>query len=367
MKKLFSILFLSIIAILALAGCGADNNGNSNNASSNTDSTNGQAQENQESEANKSPITVVWYPNESGNELKASRDALGALISKATGREVEHKLTTDYAIAIESIANGNAQVAFMGAQGYVEASAKNAAVQSLVVPSGSSGTLEDAVYYSWLAVPVDKADDYKIDGEFNLDTIQGKTISFVSPSSTSGFVIPTTGIISHFGGKEEFKDITADQLAEPNAIFPEVLFGDSHQGSAVNMILENSDVSAFCDTCVANYIDLVDGEHNKPGAIYRVKEGAAAPFNNLVGKEFILISVTPVLNAPFVVNEDVLTAEEIAALEEAFASDETANNEEIFIPEGSDAAGLFEKSEGGNERFVIVEDEWFNPIRELSN
>ena len=40
----------------------------------------------------------------------------------ATGKKVEHHLTTDYAIAIETLVNNNADVAFMGAQGYVSGS-----------------------------------------------------------------------------------------------------------------------------------------------------------------------------------------------------------------------------------------------------
>ncbi len=359
-KKFFAIVFMSVLAVLVLVGCGAQNSNGTNDTSNNTDSNSGSAK------ADTTPITVVWYPNESGNELKDSRDAFGTLIKDATGREVEHKLTTDYAIAIETIANGNAHVAFMGAQGYIEANNKSKDVQALVVPTGKSGTLEDAVYHSWLAVPKDKAEEFKTDGEYDVSKIAGKRFSFVSASSTSGFKVPSEAIINLFGDQEEYKDLTADDLAEPNALFPEVLFGDSHQGSAVNMLMGRSDVSAFCDSCVNNYVEVVEGEPNTVGAVYRVKDGAEAPFNNLVGKEFVLISITPVLNAPFVVNESVLTADEIAAIKEAFTSDETANNEAIFVPKGSDKSGLFSKSEGGDERFVSVEDEWFNPIRNLS-
>lgn len=363
-KKLNALFFMIVLTVLALVGCNSENTNATNATNANSNS---KGEETTEAPVNNSPITVVWYPNESGNELKGARDSIGELIKEATGRDVEHKLTTDYAIAIESIANGNAHLAFMGAQGYIEANNKSSDVQALVVPSGKSGTLEDAVYYSWLAVPKDKAEEYKTNGEYDVDKIAGKRFSFVSASSTSGFKVPSEAIINHFGEKEEYKDLTAEELAEPNALFPEVLFGDSHQGSAVNMLLERSDVSAFCDTCVGQYIELAEGEHNTVGAVYRVKDDAAAPFNNLVGKEFVLISVTPVLNAPFVVNESTLTKEEIEKLKEVFTSDETANNPKVFTPKDSDEAGLFSKSEGGNERFLSVEDSWFDPIRSLSN
>src|SRR5690625_3540160 len=97
-------------------------------------------------------IDIVWYPNESGSDMKSSRDEIGKLIEETTDKTVEHHLTTDYAIAIETLVNNNADMAFMGAQGYIEANNKNDAVQPLAVPTGPLGTLEDAVYHSWLAV-----------------------------------------------------------------------------------------------------------------------------------------------------------------------------------------------------------------------
>ncbi len=103
-------------------------------------------------DAKAKPLVMVWYPNESGEDMKGARDAFAALITEATGRPVDHKLTTDYTIAIEAIANGKADLGFFGPQGYVEAHAKNAKVLPLVVNSGASGTLSDAVYHSWLNV-----------------------------------------------------------------------------------------------------------------------------------------------------------------------------------------------------------------------
>ncbi|WP_163581642.1 PhnD/SsuA/transferrin family substrate-binding protein [Gracilibacillus saliphilus] len=305
-------------------------------------------------------IDIVWYPNESGNDLKTARDAIGDEIAEATGKEVEHHLTTDYAIAIETIVNNNADLAFMGAQGYIEASDQNDAIQPIVVSTGPSGTLDDAMYHSWLAVKVEDQDDYKVDGEFSLDTLEDTRFSFVSNSSTSGFVVPSSTIIGHFADK----DLTEEDLMEGGPLFSQVLFGGSHQGSAVNLLNDSADIAAFCDSCVDNYVEVAEGEENTVGSVYRVKDDAAEPFNTVTGSEFMLMSVTPVLNAPFVANMDVLGQEDYDLIQEVFASDEIANNEDIFVPEDSDASGLFSKSD--QERFVPVEDEWFNPIRELS-
>lgn len=309
-------------------------------------------------------LTMVWYPNESGNDLKTARDEIGKVIEDVTGKKVEHKLTTDYAIAIETIANGNAQLAFMGAQGYIEAKNKNDKIEPLIVPSGKSGTIDDAVYYSWLAVKKADAENYKVGGEFAIDNIVDSKFSFVSSSSTSGFKVPSSDIVSYFSKEDKWKDLTPEDLMEGGTFFKDVLYGDSHQGSAVNLLNDRADVAAFCDTCVGNYIEIAEGEANTKGTVYKVKADAAEPFNTVPGEEFTLINVTPVLNAPFAANTDSLSEEDFKKIQEILISDEISNNEKIFVPESSETAGLFKKT--ADEKFVVVEDSWFDPIRELS-
>ncbi|MFU0789609.1 PhnD/SsuA/transferrin family substrate-binding protein [Cerasibacillus sp. JNUCC 74] len=308
-------------------------------------------------------IDIVWYPNESGEDLKSSRDEIGKVISEATGKEVKHHLTTDYAIAIETLVNNNADLAFMGAQGYIEAKGKNDAIQPIAVPTGPSGTLDDAVYHSWLAVNVDDQENYKVNGEYSLDTIADKKFSFVSNSSTSGFKVPAASILSYFTEKDEYKDLTEEDLMEGGPLFSQVLFGNSHQGSAVNLLSGNADIAAFCDTCVENYVDVAEGEANTVGSVYQVKDNAEEPFNKVTGKEFTLMSVTPVLNAPFAANMDALGEGDYKKIQEALTSDDVANNEGIFVPEESGDSALFFKTD--KERFAPVEDDWFDPIREL--
>lgn len=312
-------------------------------------------------------ITIAWLPNESGADLEEARAEIGKEIEAATGKKVEHKTTTDYIIAIEAVANGNADMAFLGAQGYIEAHNKNKNVLPLVVPSGESGTLDDAVYYSWLAVNKGDADTYKKGDQFSIDKIAGKKFSFVSNSSTSGFKVPSTGIVDHFSKTSNYKDLKVEDLQEggKDKFFSEVLYGGSHQGSAVNLLTDKADVAAFCDTCVANYVDLADGEENRPGAVYEVKKDAAEPFNTIPGKQFELISVTPVLNAPFVVNTDNITTDDQQKILDTLTSDKMAKNEKVFVPADSKFSGLFSKK-SGNERLLAVEDKFFDPIRELS-
>jgi phosphonate transport system substrate-binding protein len=310
-------------------------------------------------------ITIVWYPNESAADYQPARDEFTKLMKQATGKEVDNKLTTDYAIAIEALAGGTAQICFMGAQGYIEANTRSADVKPLFVNSGESGTLDDAIYYSWFAVNKGQESNYMTNGEYSIDNVSGKRMSFVSNSSTSGFKVPTNAIITLFSKQDKWKSITADNLIEggKDQFFSEVLFGGSHQGSAVNLLTGKADVAAFCDTELAPYMNLVSGEENKAGAVYEVKSDASAPFDTMKGKQCVVIKSTPVLNGPFAYNAKTLSPDDVKNIQDLFTSSEVTNNAQIFVKKDSGLVGMFKKTD--KECFVLVEDAWFNPIREM--
>jgi phosphonate transport system substrate-binding protein len=307
-------------------------------------------------------LTMAWLPNNASDDFKEARAEINKIIEEATGKKVEDKLTTDYAITIEAIAGGNAQLAYVGAQQYVEAHEKNDKVVPLVVASGDSGTLDDALYYSRILVKKGNEDKYKSGSEYSIDNIAGKKMSFVSASSTSGFKVPSSTIVTAFSKKDEWKDLKQEDLVEggEGKFFSQVLFGGSHQLSLVNLLTDKADIAAVDDIDVNSYVDLTSGKANTPGAVYTVKDDAAAPFDKLGGEQFVVLKAVPVLNAPFVVNSEVLSEETIEALRKALTSDEVAKNDKIFFPKGG--KGFFFQP----QRFVNVEDDWYNPIRELS-
>jgi phosphonate transport system substrate-binding protein len=142
------------------------------------------------------------------------------------------------------------------------------------------------------------------------------------------------------------------------------MFGGSHQGSLLNLISKKSDVSAFCNTNVAPYVEWTQGlfEEPKAGDVIRVKKGAAEPFDKVPGVEVVLLQTLPVLNGPVVMNTDLLSKDEINKLIAKLTSDEVAKNEKIFVPKGASFTGMFTKG----VRFVTVEDGWYDPIRVLA-
>lgn len=302
------------------------------------------------------PLVWVWYPNESTPEFAEARTAIIEVVEETLGREVEEQLTTDYLIAIEAIVNDNAAFSWFGGEGYTQAHRDNEGVLPLVVNSPTD-SLDDAKYYSMIGSLADNADQFQAGGEFDLDTLEQRSFSFVSNSSTSGFRVPSAVLSSHF-------DVTPEDLLEggPDNVFSEVMFGGSHQGSFFNVLNGEAEVGVFCNACVDSYVDWVTGDLNDPlpGDVIRVREGADAPFDQVPGVEVTLIETVAVLQAPIVMNTNLLTDDEVAALQAAFTSEEIRANQDIFGPEGSSA--FFEEG----QRFLLVEDSWYDPIRRLS-
>lgn len=358
---------LVAVMVLGIAGCSFDSSGdptdsnNSENANTqNNNPTDTPSSTPTDEPKNANPINIVWYPNESSNTHEEVRAEIGRLIEQVTGRKVEHKLTTDYTIAIEAIASGSADIAMgMGAVGYIEAKNKNPEVDVLFVNADKNGTLDEAKYFSWICVNVEDADHYKSGATYSIDNIKGKKMSFVSNSSTSGFKVPTSSIISHFASD----NLTEDDLLPDGKFFNEVYFGGSHQGSAANLVSGNVDAAAFCDIELALYIELKSGEENTVGAVYAVKSGADAPFDQYAGKEFAVIACTPVFNGPSAYNPSNLSDDEIEAIRVLFTSEEVANNEIIFYDSSIEGVtGLYKIS--SSKGYVLVDDSWYDPYRQ---
>lgn len=123
----------------ALTGCTAGGSGAAAGAAPATDGT---------ASASTDPITMVWLPDNSSSDLTASREAIGAAIKAACGREANLLTSTDYNVAIESIASGKAQMALLGPEGYVQANKKNPQVLAAFTNSDEDGGLDGACYYS---------------------------------------------------------------------------------------------------------------------------------------------------------------------------------------------------------------------------
>jgi phosphonate transport system substrate-binding protein len=315
----------------------------------------------------KEAYTFVWLPNDSVPESKVFRTALEKIITDATGRPVVEKLTTDYNIAIEAMASNNAAFASFGGLQYVQSHQKNDKIVPLVTNSGNSGTMADAHYFSRISVKSEDAPPYMSGSDYTIDKIQGKRFAFVSNSSTSGFLFPSSGIVGYFRKMASWSKLVPNDLIEggQDKFFSQVIFGGSHQGSAAALLSNKVDAAAFDDTDLVPYVELVSGQESTPGAVYKIKDGAAEPFDTLAGKSFTVIWAIPVLNGPICANSNLVSADDQKKIVAALTADSTAANQAIFpAPDynGPNKTGFPKQT--GKIKFLAVDDTTYQPIRD---
>lgn len=345
-KSLLGLSFVSVLG-LGLAGCASGTSTNSSSKGSSA-SKDGKA------------ITVVFYPNESAKSFATSRDALKKSIEKATGKTVKLQTTTDYNVAIQAIASGKAQLAYMGANGYIQAHKLSKDVVPFAAQSDGEGTLKKATYNSYLMVQQKDADKYQENGKYSIKNVKGKKMSYVSNSSTSGFLVPTAEITREFS----IKDGDKDKLTQSGQFFSKVLYGGSHQGSAVNLIKGDADVAAFDDADLMPYLKATKGSWDKVGSTFTVKDDAEAPFNSLKGKSVVNIAMMPVQQGPWVFNTKTLSKDDQAKIAKEFTSNEFADNEQIFSKPGAKNPSMFPKKTE-KTKLLKVTDKWYAPTHKL--
>lgn len=301
-------------------------------------------------------LNVVFLPSDSAKEEDAARKALTSEIHKATGKKVNVVTTTDHNVAIQSLASGKAQIGLMGPDGYIQARKQSKDVQPLVTYSGPSGTLKDAYYHSYIMVPKSQAAKYKVNGKYSLKNIKGKRMSFVSNTSTSGFSIPAGAI------KKAFNLKSTDDLAQSGKFFSKVLYGQSHQGSAVNLLKGDADVAAFDDMDLTQY-GKFQNNSDKPGAIFKINNNAPAPFTSVRGKSSVAIAAYKVQDEPLAVNKSKVSQSDINKIIKQLTSKSVTNNKLFFAPANAKTRGLFTKV--GNTKFVAITDKWYKPTHNI--
>ena len=276
-------------------------------------------------------IKIVFLPNETNDSLKKSREEFARIVQEATGKKVEIVTTTDYNITVD--------------------------IEAVLTNSGESGTLKDALYYSFIAVRGEDADKYRSGNGFDLKKIKGKSIGFVTNSSTSGFKVPGEVIVKEFGLKN------TDELLG-NKVFSKVMFGNSHPGTQVLLFKGDVDVATFAIPKSFTIYELVAGKDFNSGATYKVKKWAVAPFGEFAGKSFTVIKSIPVYNGPIVFNTRTLSKEDQEKIKKALMAKSTTDNPHIFSNKKSKVRGLFLK-ENDNVGFVETNTAWYEGMKNI--
>ncbi|KRD35224.1 MULTISPECIES: phosphate/phosphite/phosphonate ABC transporter substrate-binding protein [Oerskovia] len=126
-------------------------------------------------------------PAENSTDLAAGYDPIIKMLEAETGAKVEVSQASDYAGVIEGLIADKVDLAFLGSFAYVIATHNDAAITPLGAVVAEKGV--DPGYYS---LGITQGDNAEIDG---LEDFAGRSVCFVDPGSTSGFLYPSSGLI----------------------------------------------------------------------------------------------------------------------------------------------------------------------------
>lgn len=250
-------------------------------------------------------LKIAMIPSQSSPEQTLKRQELATYLEEVLGIPVNFQVSEDYEQSIDLLVEGKVDIAFLSGFTYVKAKARNPQVEPILAPI-EKGT--DQPWYKSVIV-------VNLDSEINtIEDLKGSNFSFVNPSSTSGYLVPSAYL----------KTVGID----PEKDFTIVEFAGSH----------NKNLNAL-KTGKVEAIAI-----NQPTYLNALKEG------KLPVDEYKLIwESDPITNAPIVISSE-LPSQVKTDLQKAFLN----APKDLIAVSGA-------KSDG----YTLVQDEDYDPIRKL--
>jgi phosphonate transport system substrate-binding protein len=179
-----------------------------------------------------SSLHLALTPSQKPTDLMVAGEAFGAALGKLVGVPIRVTVASDYAAVVEALRNRTADLAFVHPAGYVLANREAKAM--IVAKDQWHGNTS---YTSRIYVR-------KESGLKTLEELRGKTIAFVDPSSTSGYVYPMVMLIEK--GLVQNKD--------PKTFFKEFVFSGSHDAGLQALLHGHVDAFASFDQAREQYL-----------------------------------------------------------------------------------------------------------------
>lgn len=174
------------------------------------------------------PDTLVFaaVPSEESGSLEESYQPVIDLLAKETGKKIEFRQATNYTAVIEGQIAGNIHIAQFGPFSYVLAKNNGAKITAIGAQIDKG---EPASYQSYGIVKAGSPIT-------NLKGYAGKTVCFVDPASTSGFLYPSAGLLA--AGVDPKKGVTPVFAGGHDASVLEVKAGRCDAGFAFDNMVD---------------------------------------------------------------------------------------------------------------------------------
>jgi phosphonate transport system substrate-binding protein len=178
------------------------------------------------------PLHLVLTPSQKPTDLLAAGEEFALALGKLVGQPVRVTVASDYAAVVEALRNKTADLAFLHPAGYVLANREAKAM--IIAQDRWHGNTS---YKSRIYVRKDS-------GIKALEELRGKTIAFVDPASTSGYVWPMVLLIK--------KGLV--QNRDPKTFFKEAVFTGAHDAALQALLKGHVDAVASFDMAREQYL-----------------------------------------------------------------------------------------------------------------
>ena len=177
-------------------------------------------------------LHLVLTPSQKPTDLLAAGEEFGRALGRLVGASVRVTVASDYAAVVEALRNRTADLAFVHPVGYVLANRE--AKATIVARNLWHGK---SAFTSRVFVRRDS-------GLTRLEDLRGKTIAFVDPASSSGYIYPMVLLVQR--GLVRNRD--------PKTFFREVVFAGSHDAGMRALLNGHVDALASFDMAREQYL-----------------------------------------------------------------------------------------------------------------
>ncbi|GAE26427.1 phosphonate ABC transporter phosphate-binding periplasmic component [Halalkalibacter wakoensis JCM 9140] len=243
MKKYLKRVGLSIAAlsVAMLAACGGSEESTTEISSSQAEPSTEEVEDDIDRTGWPEKFVYGILPTEDQAELTKQFDPLVDYMENILGIEFELFVGNDYNALIEAMRNGHLHASGFGPFSYMLAHERgNAEAFAMGVEDPSAAT------YNAIFITLEDS------GLESLDDLEGKTIAYADPASTSGHIFPKGMLINHLG-------LNMDTVDDH---FSYVTFSGSHEASLYSILNGDVDVAGVCDVCIERVFERVQDHPN---------------------------------------------------------------------------------------------------------
>ena len=179
-------------------------------------------------------LTLTAIPWKKNGEQQLKLQALAAYLQEKSGISIQIELANSYQDATDLLVEGKVDLAYLGAFSYIKARDRNPQLEPLVAPIGKASG------HSWYTSVIVVRSNSGIN---TLADLKGRRFSFVSPASTSGFLVPSAqlqklslnpeqdfGAVEYSGGHHQSAEILAAGKVDAIATDKHIYLKESKPG-----------------------------------------------------------------------------------------------------------------------------------------